>query len=108
MLKIIRQSVVFPGGYAYTQAESGFKVNGALLTPTAKILLAHRKGNNFPNATLEQCTADIVLACCTRHPSLCINDGVVISSDGRVVSYRANQTAAPKKRRCGSCGGKAK
>jgi hypothetical protein len=56
-----------PGGWRYVQPETGYKVNEmGPASDAAKTMLIHRRDNNLPGATMQQCFIDLDNATCER------------------------------------------
>lgn len=101
MLMLKRPNVFLPGGFAYTQdLGSGrtmqFDGNTPLRAQIHKVL-AVRKANNLPRATLGEAAEDVAGAICGRHPGNCIDTNQPAAMVA--VTYRGG---------CGTCGGRKK
>lgn len=109
-----------PGGYAYTQPETGMVFGGNELFPAqCRKILAHRRGNHLGRATLDEVKEDVIAATCARLPALCEDvplpatpltiQQVPAATAAPVPAVNTTVPAAPRKaRKCGACGGRKK
>lgn len=91
-----------PGGFPFFQPETGvhFK-NMTDFETQARQIAVHRRGNNLPRATLEECMVDLDAYTCARiggDPKYCCSDNSKVTEQAvtRIV------------RKCGGCGGRRK
>lgn len=101
MLRITRLNVIPPGGYQYTQAETGMFFDGNLsFKPQCYAVLTHRRANNLPRATIELVAEDVVAATCQRVPGICTDSSAKTSL---AISTGVKSSSTKK---CSTCGGR--
>lgn len=100
MLRLTQLNVIPPGGYEYTQPETGMFFDGNLtFKPQCHAIRAHRRANNLPRTAIEEVAEDVVLATCTRLPALC-KESTTRASQAIVTGVKSTR------RNCGTCGGR--
>jgi len=123
MRRILKPNIMVPGGYQYTQPETGRKFGGnSLFKAQCREILAHRKGNHLARATLDEVAEDLIAATCDRVPGVC--GEITVPAPAPVRQQRsAARTQAPApdpapakisapaaptvaRKKCGSCGGR--
>lgn len=84
MMRIQNPTVLPPGGWPYTQPETGWRVPDAMssFSNVVSAIVEHRRGNRLPGADVETASIDLHSYTCTRlgnDPTYCA-DGIVVSS----------------------------
>lgn len=92
-LRLLNTKTLPKDGFLYIDPNSGRKFGGMFsFKYVVNEVLAYRKGNNLPRATMEEVAEDVDSFTCNRNPSLCYDSNVRVYEQVR-------QT-----RGCGSCG----
>ena len=109
MLKIAKMNVMPPGGYQYVQPETKMQFNGnTQFKSQLKSILAHRKGNHLPGATLDAVAQDLVAYTCARVPGVCVEaSATIVTRLGVTAAVSGTEVTVTRQAgKCGSCGGR--
>lgn len=99
MLRLPRYNVMVPGGFVYTQPETGMKFGGnEAWRAQLRLIQSHRKGNGLTRTKLEEIADDLEAFTCGRFPRLCSANGSNRSGVNTQARIGATRTG------CGGCG----
>lgn len=92
-LRLTNPKTVPKDGYTYIEPSTGRHFGGMFsFGYVAQEVLAYRKGNSLPRATLAEVYEDLDTFTCNRDPSLCFDSSIRVAAQVRQVSA------------CGGCG----
>lgn len=101
---LIRTDIFPPGGYPFFQPETDYKFKGMTDFETqARLISAHRKGNNLARSTLAECLEDLDAYTCARignDPRFCYT----MTPNQRPTAAVVRSVQA----KCGGCGARRK